>query len=327
MPDDSARNRRRSRSRHGHRSDKHGRHRLTDSELEDLKLNKGWNEEIEYSMLMLKKKALVFKWLFQQGSIKLGRKGKIFGIVNVCASVASGSAIFANLPYDSDVVTIITGIVMYLLSVSIGLNEFLDYSNEADSYKDASLAFGKVAQMIDRQLIQDPYYRQEAKDFIIWIEREFNSVYENSPLLSPSLLAEFEKKFGSELNPDFMDARGINDPEDNGFADIAPDAPPARRQRAHRRYRSSDEDASASAITSASASGAASGSHSEASQSERETKKGQKTKRRERTGKRGTGFLSREQEPQIFNDTEANEQFAANYEDLRMRYELDRYYD
>jgi hypothetical protein len=162
-------------------------------------------------MHKLKWKCELYSELYRRGSQSLSRKAKIFGIINVIASVAGGTAIFSNLPYQSVAVTIGTGVTMYLLSVMIGINEFLSYRTLAGEYKDASGSFDEVAQMIERQLVQEPRYRQEAHDFLLWIYREYNGVYESSPMLTSKLTKELEKRLAAgkeQVGADSNDSPG-----------------------------------------------------------------------------------------------------------------------
>jgi len=256
-------------------------HRTTSNQYD-----KGWNEKIELSMLRLQKKCLVYKWLFTQVAAKLHRRDKIMGIVNVFASVASGTAIFGNTSTSNMIVTIITGVVAYLLSVSLGLGAFLNYAEASENHKEAAHKFSQVAELIQRQLDVDAGDRQEAQDFVRWIEREFNTVHEASPMLSPSLLAKFEKEYGSELDPTFMTKHELNEQPTSLLVDL---------------------------------------DQSRSSESKSSLSFGHRTKTkksRKRQSARGSGS-SLAMEASIFQNSAAENTFD---EDMRLKYELDRYY-
>jgi len=172
---------------------------------------KGWNEKIEATLIELNNKSKVYTELHTQVAAKKQKRGRIIGIINVFATFALGTAIFGNTSYNSAALTIVTGIVAYLLTVSVALGTYLGYTESADEHKEASGNYMQISQKIQKQLDLAPEDRENAKDFVSWIHREFNSIHNAAPMLSPSSLAQFEKRYQSKLRPDFLDKDRLND--------------------------------------------------------------------------------------------------------------------
>lgn len=177
--------------------------------------SKGWNSDVENTMNNLEKKCEIYRWLFTTGSGKLHKKGQFLGIFNVVIMAINATIQVVNIQYNNSAITIISVIILFINTMSVGIAEFLQLKGQAEKYKDAASKFEELKNMIHRQLILESDQRQDAKDFIVWIEREFKNVFESSPLISPGLLSEFEKKFESQLNPEFMEVSELNEVSDS----------------------------------------------------------------------------------------------------------------
>lgn len=181
----------------------------------------GWTEEIELYLKRLQSKALVYKMLHSRSAVKLARKSKIMSIVNIVATATAGTTLFANLPYSNTVVNVITALILYITSILVAISEFVMDSSEVDEHKTAENDFEDLVQTIGRQLVFEPRFRQHAREFVIWIDRDFRSKFEKSPLISPSMIKKMEKEFGSKLNPELIDAKHINEPERDPTVDLS----------------------------------------------------------------------------------------------------------
>lgn len=173
----------------------------------------GWTTEIELYLQRLQSKAMVYKMLHSRSAILLARKSKIMSIVNILATTTAGTTLLANLPYSNTVVNIVAAFVLYLTSILTAVSQFVMDNSEADDHKTAENDFEDLVQTIERQLVFEPKFRQNAREFLIWIDRDFRSKFEKSPMISPRMIKKMEKEFGSKLNPELIDAKHINEPE------------------------------------------------------------------------------------------------------------------
>jgi len=171
-----------------------------------------WTPQIELYLKKLQNKALVYKMLHGRTAAHLSRKGKVMKIINIISTASAGTTLLGNIDASNKVVTIITAVVLYLTSILIGISEFMDWSAEADNHKTAEADFSDLISIIERQLVIEPPYRQQAREFMLWVDHDFKMKMDKSPLIEQRMVKKMEKQFGSKLNPELIDAGHINEP-------------------------------------------------------------------------------------------------------------------
>lgn len=251
-----------------------------------------WTFSIEGYLKKLQSKSMVYKLLYARTAQKLAKKGKGLAITNVITTATAGTTLLANIPYSETAVTIITGLVLYVDSIMIGISEFLNYTSQADDHRTAETDFDDLVNIIQRQLILEPEERQHAKDFMVWVDREFKMKFEKSPLISPRMIKKMEKEYGSKLNPELMDANQLNEPSDP-IPETLPDQEEYKEKKPKKR---------------------------DLQQSDEETFSEEKPKRTRKRTKKNKPLPS----TTIFEDSKADAQIDG-WQDMRMVWEMDRY--
>jgi len=249
-----------------------------------------WTPQVEAYLKKLQSKSMVYKMLYARSAQKLAKKGKGLAITNVITTATAGTTLLANIPYSETAVTIITGLVLYVDSIMIGISEFLNYTSQADDHRTAETDFDDLVNVIQRQLTFEREERQHAKDFMVWVDREFKMKFEKSPLISPHMIKKMEKEFGSKLNPELMDANQVNEPTDP-IPEKLPDQGEYKEKRKKKRDIVDDEDPS------------------------------EEPEKRKRHRKKTNNPLP---STNIFEDAEIDNQIDG-WQDMRMVWELDRY--
>ncbi len=174
-------------------------------------MGSSWTPEIVLYLKTLQNSARVFKLLHARQAAHLAKKGKIMKVINVVFTSISGTTVLANIEFDETWILIAVGLLMYLTAIMIGISEFMDYSSEAENHKTAETDFEELTNLIERQLVLEPKYRQNAREFMIWADRDFNIKKTKNPLITDRTKKQIHKKFGDKVDMDRMDFNQIND--------------------------------------------------------------------------------------------------------------------
>lgn len=169
-----------------------------------------WTDAIEEFLRRLQNQARAYKLLHSSRASHLSKKGKVMKVINIIATATSGTTLLANLEWEEKWINVASALLMYLTAICIGITEFTDWSAEAEEHRTAETDFGDLVNMIERQLVLEPRYRQNARDFMTWIDHDFKMKFEKNPKVPPQTVKKLMKQFGSKLNPELVDVDHIN---------------------------------------------------------------------------------------------------------------------
>jgi hypothetical protein len=178
-----------------------------------------WTPAIEEFLRRLQNQARAYKLLHSSRAAHLARKGKIMKIINIISVATSGTTLLSNLEFDEKWVNVGTALQLYLTAILIGISEFMDWSAEADEHRTAETDFGDLVNLIERQLVLEPRYRQNARDFMSWVDHDFKMKFDKNPKVPNQTVKKLMKQFGSKLNPELIDVDRINQPPDGDSPD------------------------------------------------------------------------------------------------------------
>lgn len=173
---------------------------------------KNWNKKTENSLRKLQNKCVVYQWVYNRGALDLERKGKILGIFNIVVLAANASSLIINLPYNNTIVNVISAVILYISTVTVGLSEFLQFKSRADQYREAAESYYDLSAIIERTLLKNIEERPKADYILETVDREFRKIFEVSPLVSPKLLSKYEKQTGNNVKDYFHEPFHLNDP-------------------------------------------------------------------------------------------------------------------
>ncbi len=197
-----------------------------------LQANNGWNLMTEKAVKGFGEKAASYKWMHDRSAGYYGQFAMWWGIFNTAVLLGVGTSVFSSIAYCNTVwwVQIITGLVTYLVTFSVNISNFLDFQGCSKEHKRAGSEWSELYHNIQRQLVLNRRDRQYAKDYLMWITKEFDSLYNRSPDIPDTISNKFTKSFqGITIEkPDTVGIFGeleVNtDINHSGSSDCVPDS-------------------------------------------------------------------------------------------------------
>ena len=167
-----------------------------------------WTEENEQIMVEWCDVAQCYKWLNNRAHAKYSYMHAWFTIPAIVLSTISGTASFAQtslpLAYQSYSPMAI-GTINIFIGILTTVQQYLKISELNEAHRVSSISWDKFARNIRIELAKKPEERMRCEHFLKLNRQEFDRLMETSPLLSESIIAEFENKFTGK--PGFTDLR------------------------------------------------------------------------------------------------------------------------
>jgi hypothetical protein len=157
-----------------------------------------WTEENELIMVEWCDIAQCYKWLNTRAHAKYSYMHAWFTIPAIVLSTISGTASFAqtSLPaaYQSYSPMAI-GTINIFIGILTTVQQYLKISELNEAHRVSSISWDKFARNIRIELAKKPEERMRCENFLKLNRQEFDRLMETSPLLSESIILEFETKF------------------------------------------------------------------------------------------------------------------------------------
>jgi len=167
-----------------------------------------WTEENEMILVEWCDVAQCYKWLNNRAHASYSYMHAWFTIPAIVLSTISGTASFAqtSLPtsYQSYSPMAI-GSINIFIGILTTVQQYLKISELNEAHRVSSISWDKFARNIRIELAKKPDERMRCEHFLKINRQEFDRLMETSPLLSTSIVKEFENNFKN--NPDFKDVR------------------------------------------------------------------------------------------------------------------------
>jgi hypothetical protein len=163
----------------------------------------GWNEKIENSVYLLRSKSGAYRMMHDESSSFYSYWNKIISISTIILVTLTGTSSFSIAFVESGVVyNLIIGGVLYIVAVLAGIKDFLNLTEISNKHKLYSIRFSALYHNIQRQLALEYEDRQDGKDYIGWINSEFDSLLFSNPEIPEKIKLRSLEQFGDILNQD-----------------------------------------------------------------------------------------------------------------------------
>jgi len=167
-----------------------------------------WTEENEMILVEWCDVAQCYKWLNNRAHASYAYMHAWFTIPAIVLSTISGTASFAQTSLPTSYQSF-SPMVIGSLNIFIGIlttvQQYLKISELNEAHRVSSISWDKFARNIRIELAKKPDERMRCEHFLKINRQEFDRLMETSPLLSTSIVAEFEKNFKD--NPEFKNVR------------------------------------------------------------------------------------------------------------------------
>lgn len=169
--------------------------------------NSDWNKQIENVLYEQQNKCAAYKWLHDKQSRRFSKINKWLNIIIIfiVSLTATGTSFTNNIEnFENNLWKIILNIsysiLLYFSAFLSSLQHFLNYEKQAELHRTASLKYTTLYNNIKRTLLLHITQRQQATEYFIWINKEYDSVLSESPNISTNIMNEFESNFGKTLS-------------------------------------------------------------------------------------------------------------------------------
>ena len=167
--------------------------------MEDLQGKNIWNKECEELLAEWSEKASCYRWLHGRCEKNYRKWYYSFSIPVIVLSTLTGAA---NVGMDSfvpaeskSIASAIVGGVNIFAGIISTLQNFLKVAEYMEGHRIAGVSWGKLQRNIAIELALDPCRRVLQGDFLKLARAEYDRLIEAGPIISDSVIMEFNKKF------------------------------------------------------------------------------------------------------------------------------------
>lgn len=173
-----------------------------------------WTEENEMIMVEWCDVAQCYKWLNTRAHSRYSYMHAWFTIPAIVLSTISGTASFAqtSLPSQYQVYSpMAIGTLNIFVGILTTIQQYLKISELNEAHRVSAISWDKFARNIRIELAKKPDERMRCEHFLKINRQEFDRLMETSPMVSESIVNEFNKKFKGKPGFDILKKPDICD--------------------------------------------------------------------------------------------------------------------
>jgi hypothetical protein len=164
--------------------------------MENNTQNISWSDELENILKSLAEKSLCYSWLHDQSEKKFNKLYQRLSLPVIILSTVSGSASIGISNFgNSELASVIIGIVSIGTGILQTINSFFGYSKRAESHKIASITYKKLHRFISIELSLQREQRLNPKHFLKMVRETTDRLLEIQPGLDEDIIIKFKEKF------------------------------------------------------------------------------------------------------------------------------------
>lgn len=161
-----------------------------------------WNTRLEQYFQETGEKAHCYTWLHKKSEEKYSTKMIyidlpciILGVLNGATSIGSQS-----LFGDSHYASVAIGMVALFTSILNTIGSYFAWGRRAEAHKIASVQYSKLYRFLSIELSLPRHERMTPSDLLKYTKEQYDRLAENSPLIPPTIIGEFRKRFSKLEN-------------------------------------------------------------------------------------------------------------------------------
>lgn len=184
----------------------------------EYRRSNGWSKENERYLQQIGEEAIGYKWIYNESSSWYNKCDKGLGVIAVGFSAIAGTSSFGTLVNCSETwwLSIINGIIMFIVTFCAGIQNLMKYSELADKYDSSSKLYSDLHLNIQHELTSKRRYRGLARDIIEKYLGMYLSLNASSPTPPSWAVARYKKRYSDS---------GISTPMDIKRVGIAEESP------------------------------------------------------------------------------------------------------
>jgi len=163
----------------------------------------GWNPKFEENTRLLGSKSGVYRMMHDEASGYYSKINTIISIITIILVTGTGTGSFSLVNVEETAqVKILIGFVLYVTALLSGIKDFLNLTQISEKHKLYSIRFSALYNNIQRQLSLYPEERQNGKDYISWVNSEFDNLLFSNPDIPSKIKNKLLDEFGDVINRD-----------------------------------------------------------------------------------------------------------------------------
>lgn len=177
----------------------------------NIKHHINWNEHNEQLLKTWGETAKCFKIMHYQAYKDTWKKNAMFKIPTIIISTIIGATSLLTMNIDEDMQIYfmnIIGCIAIMNSILLSISTFMEYSQNLEGHRIAYVTWGKFSRKVQIELSKKRLYRVSCNEYITNMAREYDHIYDSSPILTNYIITWFNEKFHSTTGIEIPDIIG-----------------------------------------------------------------------------------------------------------------------
>lgn len=170
------------------------------AEKKEKRFHNGWNKSLELLVAEWADKANCYRWMHDKAGLMFSSSNFYLTLPVIILSTVTGTASFGIsglLPNESDskYAGAVIGIVSLITALIQTVANTLRYAQQSEAHRVSGISWGKFQRFVSIELSLHPNERMDAMNFLKMARVELDRLIEQSPLIPPSIVKQFEFEF------------------------------------------------------------------------------------------------------------------------------------
>ncbi len=166
----------------------------------EKRFHNGWNKSLEVLVAEWADKANCYRWMHDKAGLMFSSHNFYLTLPVIVLSTVTGTASFGIsglLPNESDgkYAGAVIGVVSLITALIQTIANTLRYAQQSEAHRVAGVSWGKFQRFVSIELSLHPNERMDAMNFLKMARVELDRLIEQSPLIPPNIVKQFEFEF------------------------------------------------------------------------------------------------------------------------------------
>jgi len=166
----------------------------------EKRFHNGWNKSLEVLVAEWADKANCYRWMHDKAGLMFSSHNFYLTLPVIILSTVTGTASFGIsglLPNESDgkYAGAVIGVVSLITALIQTVANTLRYAQQSEAHRVAGVSWGKFQRFVSIELSLHPNERMDAMNFLKMARVELDRLIEQSPLIPPNIVKQFEFEF------------------------------------------------------------------------------------------------------------------------------------
>jgi len=180
--------------------------------MDTVNENVHYSDELEQLIKDEAEMAYSYYLLHNLSFIYFNKLNNYINIPVMILSTITGSASVgsSSLFGDSNMASIIIGLVIILLNSLQGVNTYFKYAQLAEAHKIASVSFIKISRFLELEMSLPRKERQDPNVILKVLKSEMDRLLETSPIIQPNIISQYNERYKEEKNKNIKQPAIVN---------------------------------------------------------------------------------------------------------------------